>query len=130
MKAKVLHTHPLSILLSAAIILLSLLPIPEMPKLEDVPLIDKWTHFVMYGALGIMLWFESLRQKGNMPKHQLFCLSVLYPILLGGLLELAQEYLTSCRSGEWLDFLADSIGVVIASLFGSTILRWLMKKGT
>jgi VanZ family protein len=34
---------------------------------------------------------------------------------MGGMIELAQAYLTTCRSGEWLDLLANSIGVVIGN---------------
>jgi hypothetical protein len=42
-------------------------------------------------------------------------------ILLGGLVELGQAYCTTTRSGEWLDFWADSIGVLLGNLLG-----WLL----
>ena len=42
---------------------------------------------------------------------------------LGGGLELAQKYLTTCRSGEWLDFMANSAGVVLAALVAVILAR-------
>jgi VanZ family protein len=39
-------------------------------------------------------------------------------ILLGGLIELLQAYCTTTRSGEWLDFFADSIGVLLGNAIG------------
>jgi VanZ family protein len=35
---------------------------------------------------------------------------------MGGMIELAQAYLTTCRSGEWADLLANSIGVVLGNV--------------
>lgn len=34
-------------LLLVAITILSLIPIPDVPELGDVPFFDKWVHFVM-----------------------------------------------------------------------------------
>jgi hypothetical protein len=38
--------------------------------------------------------------------------------LLGGLIELLQAYCTTTRSGEWFDFWADSIGVLLGAGIG------------
>lgn len=45
------------------------------------------------------------------------------PILMSGVIELAQEYCTEARSGEWADFAANSTGVVLAALLGHFVLR-------
>ena len=37
---------------------------------------------------------------------------------MGGILELMQAYLTTCRSGEWLDFVANTIGVCLGTVLG------------
>ena len=37
---------------------------------------------------------------------------------MSGLLELAQEYLTTCRSGEWLDLLANTTGATLTYVLG------------
>ena len=41
---------------------------------------------------------------------------IVLPSCLGGILELVQAYLTTCRSGEWLDVIADTIGAVIGTV--------------
>jgi VanZ family protein len=52
-------------------------------------------------------------------------LAIVYPILLGGLMELGQAYLTTCRNGDWLDFIANTIGAIIAIPIGAAIKRIL-----
>lgn len=114
--------HLFTLLSILAITLLSLIPVPEVPQLADVPLFDKWVHFVMYGWLSAIMWWESCtrkeatRNRGSLPS--LLLLNSLFPALLGGLLELGQAYLTTCRSGDWWDFLADAIGALLGTLIG------------
>lgn len=105
-------TYPLSLICSLAIIILSLAPVGAPEVARDVPFFDKWAHFVMYGGLSLLLFLES-RRFLTLP---LSLLLLLYACLLGGLMELGQAYLTTYRSGEWLDFLADSVGAVLGGL--------------
>ena len=42
---------------------------------------------------------------------------------MGILIELAQAYLTTCRSGDWFDAVCNSIGVLLGSLAGYLIWR-------
>ena len=110
---EIINTFPFSIAVTVAIWVLCLIPIPETP-LSDISLIDKWTHFVMYGVLTlVMLW-----ERGKKPMKPMISVwqLLLIPIVMGGLIELAQRYLTTCRSGEWLDFVGDTIGVVIGAI--------------
>ena len=112
-----------------AIVVLSITPIPEVKPLEEVPLMDKWVHFVMYGVFSSCLWFDYYRI--NQDKRctlVAIILAGIFPIITGGLLELAQAYLTTCRSGEWMDFYANSIGVGIGLIIGPTIIWTLRKK--
>ena len=37
---------------------------------------------------------------------------------MSGVIELLQAYCTETRSGDWLDFLANTIGVALAALLG------------
>jgi hypothetical protein len=46
------------------------------------------------------------------------------------MMELAQRYLTTCRSGEWLDVLANSTGVVLATLIGIGMACAMKRKKT
>lgn len=123
-----IKTYPLGLLIALAIVALSLAPFPEIPAAEDIPLADKWTHMVMYGSLTLIIWIQYLRshQKTNWVK--LVIGGILAPAAWGGLMELAQAYLTTYRSGDWLDFIANCIGVVIAAILGLGIQRHIYSK--
>lgn len=116
--------YPLSVSLIVVIWVLCLIPtFPETP-LDDFSLIDKWTHLVMYGTLVAVIWWEYLRQHrtkslGSLNAKRLFLWAFLAPVAMGGLVELAQAYCTAGRrSGDWFDFLANSVGVVLGTLIG------------
>jgi VanZ family protein len=113
--------YPFSLLIAIAITALSLFPVPEIELAEDVPLMDKWTHMVMYAILTASIWIEYRRHHSKANPWRLILLGVLAPIAMGGVLELMQAYLTTCRSGEWLDFVADAIGTVIGAGIGGTV---------
>ena len=49
------------------------------------------------------------------------------PVLFSGMVELLQEYCTTYRGGDWLDFAANTTGAVLASMVGYFILRPRMK---
>jgi VanZ family protein len=53
-------------------------------------------------------------------------LGIAAPIALGGIMELAQMLLTVNRSGEWADFIADTLGVLAGAAAGLFILRPLI----
>ena len=117
--------YPFSTLCLALIGVLSFTPFfPETP-LDNVQFIDKWTHLVMYGGTCSVIWWEHLRlckKETRRPNlRALFWFALVGMIILGGLVELGQAYCTTTRSGEWLDFFADSIGVLLGNLLG-----WLM----
>ena len=119
-----------SLLAYAAVFTLSVIPVPEVPELEQVPIFDKWVHFVMYGGICCCVWYDLYRRRRT-NKHvglSEWMQTVIFPILFGGGMELWQAYLTTCRSGDWYDLLADSIGVFIALPIGLFIIRpWTFK---
>ena len=118
-----LRHYPLTLLTVVAILLLSLLPLPEMEIAEDVPFIDKWTHMVMYGGLTLVIWFEILRAHSHPSAVRLFICAFLLPVLLGGTVELIQPFCN--RACELLDFVANSTGVVLSTFLGHFVLRRL-----
>jgi VanZ family protein len=97
-----------------AIVILSLAPIPDNAPLEDVPLIDKWVHFVIYAGLVFAAWFDRWQNKSTIGWWTFAILICLFSSLLGGLLEWAQGC-TNYRSCELLDFYADTIGALLAT---------------
>ena len=112
---------PLSSCCILLIWVLSLSPFfPETP-LDDIKFIDKWTHLVMYGGTCSVIWWEYVNTHQQLDIRKLLLWAVVGMIALGGLMELLQAYCTSTRSGEWLDFFADSVGVVLGTLIGLLI---------
>ena len=123
MERNFIRKYPIALFTACVIICLSLFPIPDIPQAEDVPFIDKWTHMVMYGGFCTIIWYEYIRSHKTVNTLRITLYGYLCPISMSGLLELAQEYLTTCRSGEWLDLLANATGATFAYILGQIITR-------
>ena len=80
------------------------------PKLDVVGL-DKWVHFAFYLVLSALIWYETA--ENNLSNFKYFIWVFLIPSLYGGLIELIQLTLTSSRSAEWGDWIADITGSMI-----------------
>lgn len=92
---------------------------PPATPLDNVTLIDKWVHIGMFAFLGIVMWYEYLRKHKVVIRTKLIIYALIVPIIMGGLIEILQAYCTGGRrSGEFLDFVADAIGVSISFIFG------------
>lgn len=124
MKLKTVKNYPLSLLCSLGVVVMSLAPIGAPEIARDVPLFDKWAHFVMYGTLTLVVWWE-LHRKPHLPVSlcRLLTFGVAYPVLLGILMELGQAFLTTYRSGDAWDAVANSIGVGLGCLVGAAVRR-------
>lgn len=122
-----IRKYPLSLLIIAAIIFLSLFN-PPKTRLDPITGIDKIAHFCMYGGLELVIWIEYLRHHDNLNLFKILFLGIFTPILLGGLMEIAQMELTQGRSGEWADFMADSIGVLAGAAIGYFAIKTLFRK--
>ena len=110
--------YPFSLICIALIWILSLTPFfPETP-FDDVKLIDKWAHLVMYGGTFTVLWIEYIRHHRQPDYRKLLFWALIAPIVMSGIIELLQEYCTKTRNGDWFDLLANAIGVVIAWVIG------------
>lgn len=118
---QIIRNYPLSLLCLTLIVFLSLVIRIHHTPLDGVAFIDKWTHFVMYGGTCSVMWFEYLRHHQELNFWKLFLYAWLGPVILGGVIEILQPYFE--RSGEWLDFAADTVGTTLAVGIGL-----LMKK--
>lgn len=118
---KFIGDYPLSLLLTVIIWVLCFINVPETP-LENITLMDKWTHIAMYLVLGIVIFWENNRKRKRamppvqeMKKAKVVLWTFVLPALMGGLIEILQANCTGGRrSGDWLDFAADSIGAALA----------------
>ncbi len=119
-----LKKYPLSLLTIAVILFLSLFNPPQMEEEITIPHLDKLVHIGMYGTLSGLLWVEYLKKHHNQFNLRRVLVGAgLLPILMGGLIELMQAYMTTYRSGEWMDLLANSTGVFLACIIGYYKLR-------
>jgi len=76
---------------------------------------DKLVHLLMYGGLTGMLIFDFRQSVKKIKEHiSSFILScIVFPILLGGLIEILQPRYFAPRTGSWGDFAFNTIGVFI-----------------
>ena len=128
MKAFILR-YPFSI---AIILLVTFLSFFKPPKtdMDDVPGIDKLVHTGMYFVMAGLLWLEFYRgrKKTNAPMWHAWIGAFVCPLVYGGVVELLQEYCTEYRGGEWLDFGANSLGVILAAMVGIYLLPKVLQK--
>jgi VanZ family protein len=127
-----MKNFPFTTLCIALIFVLSFFNPPQTP-LDGVAFIDKWTHLVMYGGTVGMFWVEYWHahwKRGYvLSRRTLVVVALVVPLLLGGLIEILQAYCTDGRrSGEWMDWTADNIGVVVAYIAGCTLVKRIAKK--
>lgn len=115
--------YPLSILVTAVVIFLSLFDLSHL-KTEQFNLSDKIVHGIMYAGMASVFWFEYLLNgRCVLSAKRILVWLIITPILLGGLLEIMQEHLTDYRSGDWFDFVADIAGVILAAAIGLSAQR-------
>ena len=123
---KIIKSYPLTCLCVLVIWIICLIPLPET-SLDGVPFVDKWTHIAMYAVLTSLFWIEYWRytyRHAAFSTQRLWIISFIVPILMSGVIELVQFYCTGGnRSGEWLDFFANSLGTVVGLLLGRTVCR-------
>lgn len=130
---QLVRTYPVALLCFLLIWYLSFFT-PPKTELDDVAFIDKWVHVVMYGGSCLVLWIEHLRHhyltKQPLCRQRLLLWAWVAPILMSGLIELLQAYCTGGRrSGDWLDFAANAVGVTEAALVGWLLRKVWLKKG-
>lgn len=101
---------------------------PPQNDMEEIPGIDKLIHICMYGGLCFLLWIEYLRNHRTINRLKMLIGGILMPIAFSGAIELAQSYCTEHRGGDWLDLVANTLGVLLATLVGYYVLRPIIWK--
>ena len=124
---KWIRRHPISVILILVIWYLSLFT-PPKPELANVRFIDKWAHLLMYGSLAFVLWMEDWRVRKASPSMPRALALYIGPVAMSGLIELAQAYCTTDRSGDWLDLAANAIGALAGIVLSGMLTRKMRKK--
>lgn len=107
------------ILCGIVILILTGLPGSLFPRVKPVVGLDKGVHLLMYAGFAFAcLWGYRKQYASNGPAYRKKAIILIFVISVafGGLTELMQEYLVPSRTGNWFDFLADSIGTGIGIL--------------
>lgn len=117
-----IKNYPISLLIVIIIGYLSFFS-PPKTDLNEIPYLDKVVHICMYGGLSTLLWIEYLLRHRTPDMRHLVVGAIISPIVMSGGIEILQTICTSTRSGDWLDFIANCTGVIIASLLGHYLWR-------
>lgn len=110
-----------SILVLSAIAYFSLLREPSI-SLPYVIGMDKWIHAIMYLVLTLTLLWDSQQR----PK--LWWIAGVFSAIFGGFIEVLQEQFFYPRTGDWMDWLADCIGVIVAIIVWLIGVKWYEKR--
>lgn len=72
---------------------------------------DKWMHGLMYAVLGCAICWESSAMHVQGWKKWMITLG--FPVIFGGFIEILQETWFPPRSGDWMDWVADCAGAIV-----------------
>lgn len=115
--------YPLSLVIILAVVYLSFFKPPSV-EVSSLPYLDKIAHIAMYFGLSGVLWIEFLRtHRGGFPIWHAWVGALICPVLFSGVIELLQTYCTTYRGGDWLDFAANVLGALLASLIAYFVIR-------
>ena len=89
-----------------------------LPHVKPIVGLDKVVHLLMYAAFAFLCLWGYRKQfisNGQAYQKKALLIATVISILYGGLTEIMQEYLVPSRTGDWFDFLADSIGTLLGA---------------
>ena len=100
----------LAVLWTIGIFVACLWPGKELPQ-SDIPFVDKWTHFILFGAFSF-LWLCAF----PWGRTATFIWVILISAALGWLVECLQGWLPALgRSKDNIDAMADGVGGVLGA---------------
>lgn len=90
---------------------------------------DKVVHFIMYFGLALVASCNYIYlRKGRIIILKYIGLTLLVPILYGGLIEVIQAEYFVDRSGDWYDLVADILGVLASVPISLCYRRFLLNR--
>jgi VanZ family protein len=85
-----------------------------------------WDKFQHAAAFGLLALLGGKTLESFLPTVIAWLLAFVLVVLLGGAVEIAQAYLTTDRSGDWYDLLADASGAALVS--GTALLLYARRR--
>ena len=126
--SKFLKKYWLSILFIGIIFFLCFMNTSSLPK-SPMKNFDKIVHILLYlGLTGVIFFDNTSYLRFPITRKRIFFGSVLFPIALGGIIEIMQADLTAYRSGDWFDFLSDAVGAFIGWGIALLINRYFLRR--
>ena len=115
-----------SILIISIILYLSFAPPSTFNGVPTFENEDKLVHLLMYGGLtGILIFdFRRYAKKNAMTIVAFIIICLLFPVFLGGAVEILQPMYFAPRTAEWADWFSDIAGMLI----GWTGVRFITPK--
>ena len=101
-----------TILVCTLVLILSVINTGVLPK-TDVPSADKIVHTIMYFGITLILMLNQTRYLREVISRKQMWFAFLFSVSFGTLMEIIQHFLP-WRSGSIYDFIANTIGVIIA----------------
>lgn len=111
----------IAIAVTVAIAVLSLSAVPKLNLELGIKSGDKYLHFIAYFVLSSS-WYFALKDKISGKVFKIFVPLglILYGIILEGL----QSGLTTYRTGDMYDAIANTAGVIAALILFNRIINW------
>lgn len=108
------YSKSLAILWTLFVLLLCSFPGQYIPVISWLEILsfDKWVHMSIFFIL-TFLWLNFFYHHKKLSNRNRF-LIVLSCVLYGGVLEYLQYLIFSHRSADYLDFIANSVGCILA----------------
>ena len=93
-------------------------------KVPSVAISDKGIHFIFYAIFAILFYIPlRVNTKRSFSLVTTIKLVIIIGFVLGSVIELVQQNLIVGRSGEYLDLLANSIGLLIGVIISEVLYR-------
>ena len=112
------RTYYKSILVLFIILFMSIASGQKIERVNwiNIPHFDKIVHLLIYMIFSLVLAYDIQKSNANISLRRTILIVLFSVMLYGGIMELIQEYLIKTRSGDWLDFASDTIGIIFAVL--------------
>jgi len=128
-KSSFLKAYWAALIWAAFILLLMSLPGKDLPNFDfwAIDIEDKIGHVTVFGFLCVLIVFGAVKRKISLTAKTLWTV-VLIGTIYGGATELLQGFAFPSRFASLLDFLADTVGSVLGTVFAFLVFTKLRRQ--